>query len=193
VLEALVTSRVKRKLLVLFFTNPENEFYVREIARRLKEETNAVRRELQALENGGILLSYTKGNLKYFKANKKCPIFGELKTIVLKTEGLGEVIKERLKDQKIRFAFIYGSYAKEEERKGSDIDLMVIGDVDMAKFNQIISNLERSLGREINYLIYPEAEFLKKCLSGFMQDVINGKKIMLIGEIDEFERFAKYR
>ena len=192
-LKALITSKVKRKLLTLFFTNPENEFYIRQLSRKLDEETNAIRRELQMLENARILLSRTGGNLKFYTVNRKCPIFEEMKGIILKTEGLGGVIREKLKNQNIHFAFIYGSYAEGKEREGSDMDLMIIGDVPIDKFNRRVSSLERKIGRDINYVIYPEKEFLKKLSSGFIQDIIKGKKIMLIGGVDEFERFVKRR
>jgi len=190
-LEALVTSKVKRKLLVLFFTNPENKFYIRELSRKTDEETNAVRRELQKLENAGILFSRMEGNLKYYAVNRKCPISEELKKIILKTEGIGNVIKTGLQKSGILFAFIYGSYAEGEERKGSDIDLMIIGNMPIEQFNKMISDLERKIGRDINYTIYPEKEFLKKLSTGFIQDVIKGKKIMLVGEENEFKRFTK--
>ncbi len=190
-LEALITSKVKRKLLALFFANPENEFYIRQLSRKLDEETNAVRRELQMLENAGILVSRTEGNLKLYKVNKKCPVFSELKGLILKTEGIGTILQKELKGKGIIFAFIYGSYAEGRERKGSDIDLMVIGDVPVDEFNLIISGLERKMGRDINYVIYPEGEFVKKLSSGFIQDVVKGKKIMIIGEENEFKRFVK--
>lgn len=190
-LKALITSKVKRKLLALFFSNPEDEFYIRQLSRKLAEETNAIRRELLMLENAGILTSRTEGNLKLYKVNRNSPVFNELKSILLKTEGLGTILRQELKDKDILFAFIYGSYAEGRERKGSDIDLMVIGDVPVDKFNRIISELERKIGRDINYLIYPEKEFIKKLSSGFIQDVIDGKKIMIIGGEDEFKRFIK--
>jgi len=192
-LKALITSKVKRKLLALFFANPEDEFYIRQLSRKLDEETNAIRRELLMLENAGILISRAEGNLKLYKVNRNSPVFNELKGIILKTEGLGTILRQELKDKGILFAFIYGSYAEGRERKGSDIDLMVIGDVPVDKFNRIISELERKIGRDINYLIYPEKEFIKKLSSGFIRDVVNGKKIMIIGEEDEFKRFIKRR
>lgn len=192
-LEALITSKVKRKLLALFFTNPENEFYIRQLSRKLDEETNAIRRGLQMLENAGILTSRAEGNLKLYKVNKNSPVFNELKGLILKTEGLGTILRQELKDKGILFAFIYGSYAEGRERKGSDIDLMVIGDVPINEFNSIISGLERKIGRDVNYIIYPEKEFIKKLSGGFIRDVVNGKKIMIIGDEDEFKRFIERR
>ena len=192
-LKSLITSKVKRKILSLLFINPENEFYLREISKKLDEETNAVSRELKILEDGGIVLSHRKGNMKYFAVNRKCPIFNELKNIILKTDGLGSIIKNKLKDSNILFAFIYGSYAEGREGRKSDIDLMVIGEIRMNRFNRMISNLERNIGRDINYIIYPKREFLEKSPSGFIQKVIKDKKIMIIGEEDEFKRFVKKR
>ncbi|MEM3030882.1 MAG: nucleotidyltransferase domain-containing protein [Candidatus Micrarchaeia archaeon] len=192
-LEALITSRVKRKLLAFFFANPENEFYIREVSKRLGEETNAVRSGLQALADAGILYSNRKGNLRYFGVNKKCPIFEELKTMLLKTEGLGDAMRKELEKSGALFAFVYGSYAEGKERKGSDIDLMVIGDIHIDDFNKIISRIERKIGRDVNYLVYPEKEFAEKLSSGFLRDVVRSRRIMLVGEEDAFKRFVEAR
>jgi len=191
-LESLITSKTKRKLLALLFGNPEKEFYLRELARRISEPTNAVSRELEKLERAGLLIKERKANLLYFQANKKSQIYGELKAMILKTEGAGTALREELgKIGKVRFAFIYGSTARGEERAGSDIDLMIIGKPELKKIVSFASKTEKKIGREINYLIYPESEFLKSLERGFIQEVIRGKKIMLVGEKSELERFIE--
>lgn len=91
-LEKLFTSKTRVKLLTLFLLNPETKLYVREIARKTGENTNAIRRELQNLNDIGLLLSETKGNLKYYSTNKKMPIYIELTNIVMKTEGVGRTL-----------------------------------------------------------------------------------------------------
>ncbi len=93
-LEKLFTSKTRVKLLNLFLLNPETELYVREIARKTNENTNAIRRELQNLEDIGLLLSEKKGNLKYYSINKKMPLYIELKNIILKTGGVGRILSE---------------------------------------------------------------------------------------------------
>src|SRR3989338_2469471 len=190
-LEELITSKARRKLLVLFLTSPDRQFYVRELARKTGEQTNSVRRELEKLERLGLVAKERKANLLYYCTDRHCPIYEELKRIVMKTEGIGSVLREGLKSaDKVRFAFIYGSFASGEERAGSDIDVMVVGKISPEELGPKIRAVERQIGREINQVIFPETEFLKRRGEGFIANVLKGKKIMLIGDEHELKRFA---
>ncbi|VVC03949.1 Uncharacterised protein [Candidatus Burarchaeum australiense] len=190
-LEELVTSKVKRKLLVLFLTNPDRKFYVREMARKTGEQTNAVRRELDKLERLGLVAKERTANLLYYRTDRRCPIYEELKHIIMKTEGIGTVLKQGLEGaEKVRFAFIYGSFASGEERAGSDIDVMVVGGISPEELGPKIRTVERQIGREINQVVFPETEFLKRRREGFIANVMKGKKIMLVGDEDELKRFT---
>jgi predicted nucleotidyltransferase/predicted transcriptional regulator with HTH domain len=189
-LESLITSKAKRKVLALFFTNPKSSFYVREVCRKTGEQPNAVRAELGKLEAAGILLCEQRGNSLFYRVNPICPIYQELKGIILKTEGIGSALRGAVGKLNARFAFIYGSYAKGEERSGSDIDVMIIGKVLPEEVASTLRACEKQIGREINYSIYPEGEFLKGRENGFIAGILKGKKIMLLGAEDELERFA---
>ena len=187
-LKSIMGSETRVKILTLFFLNPNRKFYVREIARRTGGNINSVRRELQKLESIGLLRSEREGNLKYYGTDKKMPIYEELRRIFLKTEGLGEIIKEGLsKLGEVKFAFIYGSFAKGEERLKSDVDLMIVGKVDEKKLIPMIRKLESQLSREINYTLLTPLEFESRMSKGdpFITDVLRGKKIMLAGEPSE--------
>ena len=191
-LESIIPSTTRRKLLAIFFLSPKSRFYVRELERKTGENISAVRRELGILEKAGLLLSERKGNMAYYFANEKAPIFSEVRGIMLKTEGLGDAIRGALSGQKgMRFAFIYGSYARGEERAGSDIDLMIIGRISPQQIVGKIREAEKKIGREINYSIYPEGEFRKAKGMGFIIEVMKGRKIMLIGDEDGLERLAE--
>ncbi|MFH1285529.1 MAG: nucleotidyltransferase domain-containing protein [Candidatus Micrarchaeota archaeon] len=191
-LSALVTSRVRRKMLFFLFMEPKSEFYVRQLARLADEPTNAIRRELEILRKAGILLSRPKGNLKYYQANEKCPIYEELKLMVMKTEGLGSALRSALSRQnKIMFAFVYGSSASGAERENSDIDLMVVGNISIDELNRVLFPLQKILGREINYAVYPPREFLSKRNSGFIKNISLGRKIMLVGSEDILNLWLK--
>ena len=136
------------------------------------------------LEEVGILRSKRNGNLKHFQANQGCPFFEELKGLVLKTTGVAGRIRVSLEGLAgIEFAFIYGSYAKGEETADSDVDLLIIGDVDMDRLDSNLGKLEKMLGREINYVPYSLKEFKskRKAKNGFLMDVLSGKKIMVVG------------
>lgn len=143
-LKYFITSKTKRSLLKLFLTNPERRFYTREIAKLTGEPLSAVRRELGYLEKAGLLRPHKEGNLKYFEVVKEFPFYPELKKIIYATIGLGDYLGNRLKDsESIEVAFIYGSVAKNEETKKSDIDLFVVGEVEEEELQGLVSDIER--------------------------------------------------
>jgi predicted nucleotidyltransferase len=187
-IEKIFGSRIRAKILGWFFTHPEESFFVRQIATILQEDPTNLSREMSKLENLGILTSKKIGNTKHFQANPHCAFFRELKGLVLKTAGVAGQIKvalERLTG--VQFAFIYGSYAKGEEKAHSDVDLMIIGDVDVNQLDPLASSLEKRLGREVNYLLFSQVEFQakKRAKDGFLMDVLGEVKIMVIGNENE--------
>jgi predicted nucleotidyltransferase len=185
VTEKIFGSRIRAKTLGWFYTHPDERYFVRQLANILREDSTNLSRELSTLADLGILSSAKEGNLKYYQANKNCPYFNELKGLVLKTTGVIGELKSRLeKLPEIKYAFIYGSYAKGDEGTYSDVDLMIIGDVDLERLDLLIHNLEQKVGRSINYLTYDYNEFLtkKKGKDGFIMDVLKDKKIMFIGD-----------
>lgn len=186
--ERIFGSRIRAKTLAWFYTHHDESYFVRQLATILKEDSTNLSRELSNLEKIGVLTSTRHGNLKYFQVNKGCPFFDELKGLILKTAGvIGEVKSVLQEIQGIKYAFIYGSYARGEEKADSDIDLIIIGDVDLDRLDSIINELDRKFGRTINYVVYDYKEFLskKRKKDGFIMDVLRDKKIMLIG--DELE------
>lgn len=188
VIEKIFGSGMRAKVLAWFYMHHDESFFVRQLATILKADPTNLSRELSNLEKAGILSSTRQGNLKYFQVNKNCSFFNELKGFILKTVGIIGDMKSSLKKfRDIKYAFIYGSYAKGEEKADSDIDLIIIGDVDLDTLDPLISNLERKFGRTINYVTYNYKEFLtkKKRKDGFIIDVLEDKKIMLLG--DELE------
>jgi predicted nucleotidyltransferase len=188
--EKIFGSRIRAKILGWLFTHPDESFFVRQIALILKEDPTNVSREMAKLEDLGILKSKRNGNLKHFQANQECPFFKELKGLVLKTTGVAGQIRASLdKRAGIEYAFIYGSYAKGEEKADSDVDLLIIGDVDMDRLDSNLHKLGKMMGREINYVLYSLEEFKskRKAKDGFLMDVLSGKKIMVIGAENGFE------
>lgn len=187
-LEALISSKIKRNILNIFLSNPDEKYYVRQLATVLKSSVGTIHREVVKFEKSGILSSEKVGNLRFFCANKNNPLFKELKQIIFKTEGIKGRIETELKKLKnIKAAFIYGSFAKGEEVKDSDVDLFLIGDFDEDELIPKISKLEEELNREINYTIYTPEEFKKekKAKNSFILEVIKEPKIFLIGDRDE--------
>ena len=182
---SITKSKLREDLLALYFTNPNKKYYLRELERILNFSVGNIRRELIKLESTGLFLSENKGNLLYYYLNQSYPLFKELKSIIFKTSGVPRMLHNVLeKFDDIDQAFIYGSFAKGEEREDSDIDLLIIGEVNEDKLIEEIGKLERKLQREINYAIYEKEDFKKKKKEGnpFILDISKEKKIFLIGD-----------
>ena len=187
-LEAIVSSQTRVKLLTLFLLNPGREYYVREIARLTEENINAVRRELANLESFGLITGQKKGNQQYYTVNRDFFLYDDLQKIVLKTEGVARIIKEKLGDKKnIDCMFIFGSFARGSAGVKSDIDLFIIGDVDENTVIPLVHESERALNREINYTLMRRDELKKRKRAGdpFVKNVINEPKIMITGTCDD--------
>ncbi|MEW6142837.1 MAG: nucleotidyltransferase domain-containing protein [Chloroflexota bacterium] len=186
-LEYIITSKAKRSLLKLFLTNPDTEFYVREISRRTGEPLNAVRRELGYLGKAGLVKSRHMGNLKYYSVVKEFPFYRELKRIIYTTVAFGDYLTDRFKNSKqIELAFIYGSVAKGEETAKSDVDLFVVGEIDEDELHKLVYQIEKDLGRVINYTLMGRAEFKKRLKNNdsFVKRVMDEKKLVLKGNHD---------
>jgi len=177
-------SRIRQDLLALFFTNPGQKYYLRELQRMLGYSAGSIRRELLRFQRDNLFNTQKIGNLLYYFLNKDHPLFKELKSIVSKTAGVeGSLRKELSSIKEIKISFIYGSFASNTPKAASDIDLMIIGNPNVSILNEKIANLEKRLKREINPTVYSyeEYETRKKAKSGFILDLLNNEKIMLIG------------
>jgi len=193
-LQKLFSSRVRVEILSAFLMNPERELYVREVERLTGEDYKNVSMELRNLEEIGLLSSRNEGNLKYFSLNKGFVIYEELKSIFMKTKGAVGILREAVSTKRhIDYAFIYGSFATGEERAESDIDVMVIGEISLEEVLRLIRGPEEKLSREINVSLYDLQEMRKrvKNRNRFIMEVLEGSKIMLVGDEDELRRFIE--
>jgi len=178
-------SRIRQDLLTLFFTNPSQKYYLRELQRILGYSAGSIRRELLKFQKDNLFNTQKVGNLLYYSLNTKHPLFKELKSIVSKTVGVEGSLRKALSSvKKIKIAFIYGSFATRREKGTSDIDLMIIGNPDTSLLNEKVVELEKRLKREINPTIYYMKEYKtkKRAKSGFMLELLKNPKIMLIGK-----------
>lgn len=195
-LENLFSSKARIEILKLFLFNPEKRYYQRQIATLTNQSIRGVQREVEKLKKIGLIEESLEGNRKYYKTNKSCPVFEDLKKIFFKTVGLGEVLKNDLKKcNAIKIAFIYGSYARGEENLLSDIDLLVIGNIKSRELSNILAKPKRELGREINYTVYSAPEYRKRIMKRdhFVNAVLKKEKIFIIGDEDELEKIIKSR
>lgn len=193
-LQALFTSKVRIALLGTFFLHDERDFYVRELERITGEDYKNITLELRNLEGIGLLRSRKEGNLKYYGLNKAFLLYEELKSIIAKTRGAAPTLKEVLSKQKdIDFAFIYGSLASGENTARSDIDLMVIGDIRLEDLLTLLREPERVLARDINPSLYDFSEIKKRLKENdpFITQVLNGPRILLVGDESELRKIAQ--
>ena len=152
-LETLISSKTRVKLLLKCFLNSNMTAYLRSLETEFGESTNGIRQELNRLENAGMLTSFSKGNKKMFQANTTHPLFNEIHNIVLKTIGLDHIIEnviERL--GKVEKVYLVGEFAKGLD--SNIVDLIIIGDVDKNYLVSLAEKAERLVERKIRYLIY---------------------------------------
>ncbi|MHB9027374.1 MAG: nucleotidyltransferase domain-containing protein [Candidatus Latescibacterota bacterium] len=182
-------------VLTLLYGRPDRLLYLRQIVRMTGAGQGAVQRELKLLSDAGIIERSRTGNHVFFRANSRCPIFDELRGIIIKTAGLADVLRDALDPiaGNIRSAFVYGSYADGRDTPASDIDVMVIGNVSFGEVVRTLQSAQEILSREINPSVYPEGEFIRKVSdrNAFLERVLDGGKIFLIGDEDELGRLAQ--
>jgi hypothetical protein len=181
----LITSQSRVKLLTVFLTTPYDMLHVRECVRRTGDEINAVRRELQFLEKKSILVREQRANRVYYSLDKNYPFYFDLLAIGAKTIGLGnEILKNRAKIGKIKYAMFSGRFVRRIKKHPDDIDLMVVGTIVLPELAVLVRNEEARLGREINYTAMTEEEFLfrKKRSDPFINNILQGTRVMLIGD-----------
>ncbi len=157
-LDSLITSKTRVKLLLKFFLNTDTRAYLRGLADELGESTNAVRVELNRLEAAGILESSPDGRTKLYTANKKHPLFPDLNTLVRKFTGIDQLIDMVLRKLgTVQFAFVTGDYAR-----GIDsgiIDVVIVGDIDRNYLEHLIGLAEEMIKRKIRSLVLSREEF----------------------------------
>ena len=196
-LETLLGSKLRAKVLGWLFSHPDERYFVRQLTSLVKEDSTNVSRELIRLEKTGILVSTTEGKQKYYQANRQSPLFNELHGLMVKTVGVVDVLRSALAPalEKIKVAFVFGSIASGNERRRSDIDVMVVGRISFEDVVSFLSPAEEKLGREVNAVVYPIAEFKKKVKEDhhFVKTVLEDEKIFLIGDDGELAKLAGKR
>lgn len=178
-------SDYRRRVLELLLLHPDKRYHLREIARLTQTEAGALTRELGKLTEAEILLRERIGNQVHYAANRACPVFEELASILRKTSGLVYVLAAALQplEARIETAFVFGSMASGQAHASSDIDLLVIG---TAGFDAVVAALyptQATVGREINPKVYGRAEWQELVRNGgaFVRDVLRKPKLFVLG------------
>jgi predicted nucleotidyltransferase len=188
-------GKTRQAVLALLYGRADSSFYTKQILDAVKSGRGTVQRELKNLTDTGIIIREVQGRQVYYRANARCPIFDELKSIVRKTFGVADVIRQSLATNadKIRVAFIFGSVARSTDDRRSDIDLMVVGKISFGDVVSLLTPAEQKLAREVNLVVYPIAEFKKKVKEDhhFVKTVLEDEKIFVIGDEDELRKLAE--
>ncbi|MGQ0650731.1 MAG: MarR family transcriptional regulator [Betaproteobacteria bacterium] len=175
----------RRRVLGLLLLHPEEALHGREIARRTGLPAGTLNRELARLAEAGLLKREHRGNQLLYSAERDCPVFEEVASILRKTSGVADVLAAALAParEQIRAAFIYGSVAQGRERAGSDVDLIVVGDLGFADAVKLLHPAQETLGREISPRVYAVGEWKQKRRSpdAFLRDVLAKPKIFVVG------------
>ncbi len=185
----IITSKVRIKILELFLSDTREMYHVRGIAREVKEEINAVRRELGRLEKAGIFKKEPRGNRLYYWVRTDYPFYGDFISIVAKTTGLGAaIIGNRKKIGKISSLMFSGKFVRRKPRKKDEgVDILVVGEANLPELANIIRVEESKRNKEINYTVMSREEFTfrKKRRDPFLLSILSGSRVMIIGDEED--------
>ena len=186
-LTRIFSSQTRVDLLRLFFTHPDNRFYTRQIGRELHRDISGIKRELDNLDKAGLLSSEKIGNLRYYALNRGAAIYPELKSIIAKTVGMQGTITHVLTGLSgLQQAWLYSNNAHPPGEGPGPIQMLIVGRVDLSELNEVITDLESNMGREINYTVFDESEFRRRRAEEdpFVTDILEGRNILLAGRDD---------
>lgn len=160
-LDALITSKTRIKLLLKFFLNSDRQDYLRNLESDLGDNTNAIRVELNKLEAAGLLVSFVKGNKKFFQSNSKHPLFPDIQSILMKITGLDELMKRVLTNVgDLEKVYLTGALA--EGNESEIIDLILVGKVNREYFSDLIAKAEKYIQKKIRFVVFSDEEFAVK-------------------------------
>jgi len=178
-------------ILALLFGHSEEAFHLRKILRLTRISPGVGQRELKKLSEAGIILRMVKENQVLFRANSQCPIFNDLKNILIKTAGVGDALRAALEPLTglISVALLYGSLARGTDGKESDVDILVVGDTTFEEIVGALASTQDLLRREINPLVMSCPEYRRRVSEGdhFLNSILNSPHIPIIGNIGELD------
>jgi predicted nucleotidyltransferase len=188
-------GKTRRLILALLYTRPDEQFYLRRIARETGAGLGPVQRELKQLTNAGMVTRQYMDKHVYYQANQKCPIYHELKSIVVKTAGLTDILRFALEPiaDRIEATFIYGSFASGNQNLRSDVDLIILGSISFAEISAALATAQEKLQRELNFTVFSTEEFKRrlKIKDHFIKSLMENPRIFIISNDDELTRLVK--
>lgn len=192
-LAEILSSNTRAEFFRLLFGLNQKEYYLREIAKCSGLAIGTIQQEALKLEKLELIFKRRDGNRTYFSANKNHLIYQDIHRLVLKTSGLGDVLRSHLSFDPIQYAFIFGSIAKGTEHSESDIDLFIIGNIGLRTLSKYLTEASQIIGREINPYTITTDELMNKITQKdhFISTIINSNKLFIKGDENEFGKLVE--
>ncbi|MEK7504120.1 MAG: hypothetical protein AAB550_01270 [Patescibacteria group bacterium] len=188
-LKDLFISKTRVKLLEEFLSDPSQMFHVRDLVRRVDEEINAVRRELLHLEEAGVVKKEQRGNRLYYWFRKDYPLYQDLLSMIAKTTGLGyALLKNKSKLGHLNIVMFSGKFVRHEPRKKpDDVDVLVVGEVNINELNALIHEEEQKRGATINYtpMTTEELKFRRTRRDPFLLSILTNSRFLIVGDEED--------
>lgn len=189
-------SRNRQNLLAALMLHPERWWYASDLARHLGVTSSTIQRDLAAFTRAGLLERRSEGRQVYYRPNPACSILPDLQSLLIKTAGLADVLRDALEPhrRRIAVAFLYGSLVRGDDIAESDADVMVIGTVPPASLAASLRAAEQTLARPVNGTVYPPTEYARKLAAGnqFLRSVTAAEKLFLIGDANDLAAIAEH-
>lgn len=191
-LHRLLGSQARARVLACLLLPGAAPAHLREIARRCGLHHSAARRELKLLESLGLVEAERIGTSLRYHVVAGAPLLEPLRSLVREAVGVVPLLRVALDVDSVKFSFVYGSVAAGEDRPGSDVDVMIIGDMGDAELSEALDGVAKETGREITPVTYRPREFRRALREGnsFVTSVLRKPKIMLKGDEDALQRLG---
>jgi predicted nucleotidyltransferase len=188
-------SPYRRQVLALLLMRTDERFHVRELERLTGISAGSLHRELKAMSEAGLLIREHQGNQVLYQADRSCSIFEELASIFRKTVGLGSELTTALEPiaDRIDVAFVFGSMASGKQHAKSDLDICVLGEVELLDVVKATGSVQERLRREINPVVMSAKQFASDLANHerFAERLVAEPKIFVIGDENEFRKLTQ--
>lgn len=184
-LEQIISSTARTKILRFFCLNPNEKFFIRELARRLRIQLNSIRRELNNLEDFGFLSSEETAGKKYYFTNKEFILFPEINNLVFKTLALEEMntASKMSKIKGLKLLVFTGVLTKAP----TGTDVLIVGKVNQKEFSKYLNKIADGLADELRYTYISEKEYLYRLdiTDKFIYDILSNEKVVVVDKINK--------
>ena len=190
-----IFSPYRRQMLAVLLLHPDEQFHVRQLERLTGISAGSLHRELKAMAGAGLLRRESQGNQVLYQVERECPIYEELSSIFRKTVGLAMVLRDGLLKlaDRIDIAFVFGSMATGKQHVDSDLDLCVLGDVELFDVVKALGSVQDNIRREINPVVMSTTKYIDQLATHdrFIERLVSEPKIFVIGGEREFRKLIE--